>query len=60
LIELAGKTLGVIGFGRIGQQTAGIAKALGMHILAYDEYPNDDSVRWPTMFHWMSCMPRLM
>ncbi len=42
LIELAGKTLGVIGFGRIGQQTAGIAKALGMHILAYDEYPNDD------------------
>ena len=42
LIELAGKTLGVIGFGRIGQQTAGIAKALGMNILAYDEYENDD------------------
>jgi len=42
LIELAGKTIGLIGFGRIGQQTAGIAKALGMHILAYDEYPNED------------------
>lgn len=34
LIELAGKTLGIIGFGRIGQQTAKIAKSLGMNILA--------------------------
>ena len=33
LIELAGKTMGVIGFGRIGQKTAQIAKALGMKIL---------------------------
>ena len=41
LIELAGKTMGVIGFGRIGQNTAQIAKALGMNIIAYDEYPND-------------------
>lgn len=40
LIELAGKTLGVIGFGRIGQRTAEIAMALGMKVLAYDEYPN--------------------
>ena len=36
-IELAGKTLGVIGFGRIGQATARIASALGMHILAYND-----------------------
>lgn len=36
LIELAGKTLGIIGFGRIGQQTGRIAKAMGMNILAYD------------------------
>lgn len=36
LIELAGKTLGVIGFGRIGRQTARIAQALGMKILYYD------------------------
>lgn len=35
LMELAGKTMGIIGFGRIGQQTARIAKALGMKILAY-------------------------
>jgi len=38
LIELAGKTMGVIGFGRIGQNTARIAQALGMNILAYDEF----------------------
>ncbi|MFA7533569.1 MAG: D-2-hydroxyacid dehydrogenase [Tissierellaceae bacterium] len=35
LIELQGKTLGIIGFGRIGQKTAKIAEALGMDILVY-------------------------
>lgn len=35
LIELAGKTMGIIGFGRIGQTTGRIAKALGMKVLAY-------------------------
>lgn len=39
LVELSGKTLGVIGFGRIGQKTAQIAQAMGMKILAYDPYP---------------------
>lgn len=34
LIELAGKTMGIIGFGRIGQTTGRIARALGMRILA--------------------------
>ena len=34
LIELAGKTMGIIGFGRIGQTTGRIAKAMGMRILA--------------------------
>lgn len=34
LIELAGKTMGIIGFGRIGRQTGRIAKAMGMEILA--------------------------
>lgn len=33
--ELAGKTMGIIGFGRIGRATAAIARALGMKILAY-------------------------
>ncbi|WP_109712840.1 D-2-hydroxyacid dehydrogenase [Faecalicatena contorta] len=41
LIELAGKTMGVIGFGRIGQETGKVAKALGMRVIANDEYPND-------------------
>lgn len=40
LVELAEKTMGIIGFGRIGQATATIAKALGMKILAYDARPN--------------------
>ena len=41
LIELAGKTIGIIGFGRIGQAEGRIAKAMGMRVLAYDIYPND-------------------
>ena len=36
LIELAGKTMGIIGLGRIGQATARIAGALGMRIIASD------------------------
>ena len=35
LIELAGKTMGIIGFGKIGQSVAGIACALGMNVIAY-------------------------
>ena len=35
LIELSGKTMGIIGYGRIGQATANIARAFGMHVLAY-------------------------
>ena len=38
LIELAGKTMGIIGYGRIGRATAAIAKAFGMQVLAYDAY----------------------
>ncbi len=41
LIELAGKTMGIIGFGKIGQTTGTIAKAMGMNVLAYDSHPND-------------------
>ena len=40
LVELDGKTMGIIGFGRIGQATGRIAQAFGMKVLAYDEYPN--------------------
>lgn len=39
LIELDGKTMGIIGFGRIGQATGRIAKALGMRVLATGSRP---------------------
>src|SRR5699024_3681606 len=41
LIELAGKTMGIIGFGRIGQTTGRIARAVGMEVLAYRSHPSD-------------------
>jgi len=41
LIELAGKTIGIIGFGRIGQTTGAIAKALDMKVIAFDSVPSD-------------------
>jgi D-3-phosphoglycerate dehydrogenase / 2-oxoglutarate reductase len=44
-IELAGKTLGVLGFGRIGQQVARRALGLGMHVVAYDPYVTAERFR---------------
>jgi glycerate dehydrogenase len=41
LIELAGKTMGIIGCGKIGVHTAAIAGALGMHVQTYDPYPTE-------------------
>ena len=38
--ELRGKTLGIIGFGRIGQSTARIALGLGMNVIAHDPFTN--------------------
>jgi D-lactate dehydrogenase len=40
--ELYGKTLGVIGTGRIGKEVIKIAKAFGMNILAYDAFPDEN------------------
>jgi len=37
-VELAGKTLGVIGLGRIGRETAKRGEALGMKVIGYDPY----------------------
>jgi len=42
LVELAGKSMGIIGFGRIGQATAKIAQAFGLKILAFDNYQNPE------------------
>ena len=42
--ELHGRTLGVVGFGRIGRLVAGYARAFGMSVLAHDPYVPDDAV----------------
>ncbi len=44
-IELEGKTLGIIGFGRIGYQIGKIVKALNMNVVLYDPYPNEERAR---------------
>lgn len=43
-MELMGKTLGLVGFGRIGNITAGLARAFGMRVLAYDPYVQTSDV----------------
>ncbi|MCW1148208.1 D-2-hydroxyacid dehydrogenase [Flavobacterium lacisediminis] len=44
-IELRGKTLGIIGFGRIGQAAAKMALGLGMKVIAADKYVNEAVIR---------------
>ena len=41
LLELAGKTMGIIGYGRIGKKVAEIARAFGMNVLAWTRTPRD-------------------
>jgi len=41
MIELDGLTMGIFGFGRIGRNTAAIAEAFGMKVIAFDEYVQD-------------------
>lgn len=43
-IELRGKTIGILGFGRIGREVAKIAIGLGMDVLAYDLFPFNPEV----------------
>ena len=44
-VELADKTLGVLGFGRIGQQVARRAVGLGMRVVAYDPFVSPERFR---------------
>lgn len=44
LIELNGKTMGILGFGRIGQKVASIAMAMGMRVLATHRHPERDAL----------------
>ena len=53
-IELYGKTLGLVGFGRIARRVAAIGSGLSMHVQAYDPYIPDEAfsspvVRAPTL-----------
>jgi D-3-phosphoglycerate dehydrogenase len=43
-LELMGKTVGIVGFGRIGRRTAELCRALGMRVLAYDPYVTSDGL----------------
>ncbi len=53
LTELAGKTMGIVGFGRIGRKTAEIAHAFGMYVIAHDvsqgNPPNYDRFAWSSI-----------
>lgn len=42
LTELSGKTMGILGFGRIGKATGRIARALGMNVLACSPHPSEE------------------
>ena len=46
-IELRGKTMGIIGFGRIGQEVAKIALGLGMRVVAADRSPKTYTLHLP-------------
>jgi glycerate dehydrogenase len=41
LVELSDKTIGIIGFGRIGRRVGQLADAFGMRVMAHDPYPGD-------------------
>ena len=43
--ELYGKTLGIIGLGRIGKRVATLAKGIGMKVIGYDPYVNEEELR---------------
>lgn len=52
IIELAGKTIGIIGFGSIGRKVADIAEVLDMKVIAYSRTITDESNR--KSFKWVS------
>lgn len=56
LVELAGKKMGIIGFGNIGRKVADIASAFGLEILAYSRTRKDQSHR--KNFRWVE-LPEL-
>jgi len=57
LVELEGKTLGIIGFGSIGQRVGDVATAFGMNIIGNSRHRRDQSHR--PNFHWAE-VPELL
>jgi len=45
-VELGGRTIGIIGFGSIGQVVGAKANAMGMNVIAYDAFLPDDAPAW--------------
>ncbi|ULQ57682.1 D-2-hydroxyacid dehydrogenase [Flavihumibacter rivuli] len=52
LVELASKTMGIIGFGDIGSKVADVASAFGMQVMAYSRTQSDQSHR--PNFKWVA------
>jgi D-3-phosphoglycerate dehydrogenase len=51
--ELDGRTLGLVGLGKVGKRVAGYAKAFNMKVIAYDPYvPTDKAPEGVTMVAW--------
>ncbi|MDH5381478.1 MAG: D-2-hydroxyacid dehydrogenase [Cyclobacteriaceae bacterium] len=46
ITELAGKKMGIIGFGAIGKRTAELARAFGMEIISFHKHPERDKQDW--------------
>lgn len=57
LVELAGKTMGIIGFGHIGQKVGDVATAFGMNIIGNSRTRTDQSAR--SNFRWAE-IPELL
>jgi len=53
--ELKGKTLGIIGFGRIGQETAKIALGIGMNVKYYDKFIDSVSIELDFVQNQKAC-----
>jgi glycerate dehydrogenase len=57
LVELTGKTMGIIGFGNIGKQVGDVATAFGMHVIGSSRHHTDQSHR--SNFRWVE-IPELL
>ena len=57
LVELEGRVLGIVGYGRIGRATADLGRAFGMDILAYDPRPSIRPARSAWRI-WTRCFAR--